>query len=171
LQQETLGILGVNLIYGAYYKYNDPKRLLRYLYDHLDKDQLEIDTINFSGPRFADVDNRLMSLQLVKNGMTDAVMFDPQGRNILPAAILYKKILALRGSFRPVTKVNMDMYEKSLKMFLDENKVEKENTLVVLKLPYQTYAPMVKLTNVISWTEQLLCSLGQTVMISNFRIL
>jgi hypothetical protein len=65
LQQETLGIR-VNLIYGAYYKYNDPKRLLRYLYDHLDKDQLEIDTINFSGPRFADVDNRLMSLQLVK---------------------------------------------------------------------------------------------------------
>jgi hypothetical protein len=59
--------------------------------------------------------------------MTDAVMFDPQGRNILPAAILYKKnILALRGSFRPVTKVNMDMYEKSLKMFLEENKVEKK---------------------------------------------
>jgi hypothetical protein len=57
--------------------------LLRYLYDHLDKDQLEIDTINFSGPRFADVDNRLMSLQLVKNGMT-RFMFDPQGRNILP---------------------------------------------------------------------------------------
>jgi hypothetical protein len=71
------------------------KRLLRYLYDHLDKDQLEIDTINFSGPRFADVDNRLMSLQLVKNGMTDAVMFDPQGRNILPAAILYKRIFLL----------------------------------------------------------------------------
>jgi hypothetical protein len=60
--------------------------------------------------------------------MTDAVMFDPQGRNILPAAILYKRIFLLRGSFRPVTKVNMDMYEKSLKMFLDENKVEKENT-------------------------------------------
>jgi hypothetical protein len=66
----------------------------------------------------------------------------------------YKKnILALRGSFRPVTKVNMDMYEKSLKMFLEENKVEKENTLVVLKLHYQIYVPMVKLTNAISWTE------------------
>ena len=115
LQQETLGILGVNLIYGAYYKYNDPKKLLRYLYDHLDKDQLEIDTINFSGPRFANVDNRLMSLQLVKNGMTDAVMFSPDGHNILPAAVLYKKnILALRGSFRPVTKVNMDMLDRSL---------------------------------------------------------
>lgn len=171
LQQETLGILGVNLIYGAFYKYDDPKRLLRYLYDHLDKDQLEIDTINFSGPRFADVDNRLMSLQLVKNGMTDAVMFGPDGNNILPAAILYKKnILTLRGSFRPVTKVNMDMYEKSLDMFLQENKVDPENTLVIFEIT---------LSNLRSEGEiderdfmdraELLCSLGQTVMISNFQ--
>jgi len=171
LQQETLGKLGVNLIYGAFYKHNDPKRLLRYLYDHIDKDQLEIDTINFSGPRFADVDNRLMSLQLVKNGMTDAVMFDPTGKNILPAAVLYKKnILALRGSFRPVTKVNMDMYEKSLQMFVDENKVKKENTLVIFEIT---------LSNLSSDGEiderdfmdraELLCSLGQTVMISNFQ--
>jgi hypothetical protein len=171
LQQETLGTLGVNLIYGAFYKYNDPKKLLRYLYDHLDKDQLEIDTINFSGPRFADVDNRLMSLQLVKNGMTDAVMFDPTGHNVLPAAILYKKnILALRGSFRPVTKVNMDMYEKSYKMFLEENKVDRDKTLVVFEIT---------LSNLRSEGEiderdfmdraELLCSLGQHVMISNFQ--
>ncbi|NBL63990.1 TonB-dependent receptor [Flavobacterium sp. NST-5] len=171
LQQETLGILGVNLIYGAFYKYNDPKKLLRYLYDHLDKDQLEIDTINFSGPRFADVDNRLMSLQLVKNGMTDAVMFNPDGNNVLPAAVLYKRnILALRGSFRPVTRVNMDMYKKSLEMFLAENKVEEKNTLVVFEIT---------LSNLRSDGEiderdfmdraELLCSLGQTVMISNFQ--
>ncbi|WP_309614503.1 TonB-dependent receptor [Flavobacterium sp.] len=171
LQQETLGVLGVNLIFGAFYKYNDPKKLLRYLYDHLDKDQLEIDTINFSGPRFANVDNRLMSLQLVKNGMTDAVMFGPDGQNILPASILYKKnILALRGSFRPVTQVNMDMYERSLKMFLEESKVEKENALVVFEIT---------LSNLRSEGEiderdfmdraELLCALGQTVMISNFQ--
>jgi hypothetical protein len=91
LQQETLGILGTNLIYGAFYKYNEPKKLLKYLYDHLDKDQLEIDTINFSGPVFKDIDNRLMSLQLVRNGMTDAVMFAPDGNNVLPARVLYKK--------------------------------------------------------------------------------
>ena len=171
LQQETLGILGVNLIYGAFYKYNDPKKMLRYLYDHLDKDQLEIDTINFSGPRFADVDNRLMSLQLVKNGMTDAVMFDSDGKNILPAAVLYKKnILALRGSFRPVTKVNMDMYEKSIELFKQESKVEPENTIVIFEIT---------LSNLRSEGEiderdfldraELLCSLGQTVMISNFQ--
>lgn len=171
LQQETLGILGVNLIYGAYYKYNDPKKLLKYLYDHLDKDQLEIDTINFAGPRFANVDNRLMSLQLVKNGMTDAVMFSAEGKNILPAAVLYKKnILALRGSFRPVTKVNIDMYEKSLEMFLKENRVDEKNTFVIFEIT---------LSNLRSEGEiderdfmdraELLCSLGHTVMISNFQ--
>lgn len=171
LQQETLGILGVNLIYGAFYKYNDPKKLLRYLYDHLDKDQLEIDTINFSGPRFADVDNRLMSLQLVKNGMTDAVMFGPDGNNILPAAVLYKKnILALRGSFRPVTKVNMNMFKKSYNMFIEEKKVDKENTFVIFEITLSN----LKAEGEIDERDfldraELLCSLGQTVMISNFQ--
>ena len=171
LQQETLGTLGVNLIYGAFYKYNDPKKLLRYLYDHLDKDQLEIDTINFSGPRFADVDNRLMSLQLVKNGMTDAVMFGPDGNNILPAAVLYKKnILALRGSFRPVTKVNMNMYKKSYNMFIEEKKVDVENTLVIFEITLSN----LKAEGEIDERDfldraELLCSLGQTVMISNFQ--
>lgn len=171
LQQETLGILGVNLIYGAFYKHNNPKKLLKYLYDHLSKDRLEIDTINFSGPLFKDVDNRLMSLQLVKNGMTEAVMFSPEAINILPANILYRKnILALRGSFRPVTKVNMDMYKKSYEMFLKEKKVDKDNTLVVFEIT---------LSNLRSEGEidekdfmdraELLCSLGQTVMISNFQ--
>ena len=171
LQQETLGILGVNLIYGAFYKYNDPKKLLRYLYDHLDKDQLEIDTINFAGPRFAEVDNRLMSLQLVKNGMTDAVMFDPNGNNILPAAILYKKnILALRGSFRPVTRVNMDMYEKSLKMFLQESKEEPKNTLVVFEITHSNLRSDGEIDERDFMDRaELLCSLGQTVMISNFQ--
>ncbi len=171
LQQETLGILGVNLIYGAFYKYNDPKKLLRYLYDHLDKDQIEVDTINFSGPRFADVDNRLMSLQLVKNGMTDAVMFNPEGHNILPASILYKKnILALRGSFRPVTKVNMDMYEQSLKMFLAENKVVKENTLVIFEITLSNLRSDGEIDEADFMDRaELLCSLGQTVMISNFQ--
>ena len=171
LQQNTLGILGVNLIYGAYYKYDNPKKLLRYLYDHIDKDQLEIDTINFSGPRFEKVDNRLMSLQLVKNGMTEAVMFAPDGNNVLPARILYKKnVLALRGSFRPVTKVNMDIYKNALDLFLKENRVQEENTVSIFEIT---------LSNLRSEGEidekdfmdraKLLCALGQTVMISNFQ--
>jgi hypothetical protein len=171
LQQETLGVLGTNLIYGAFYKYNEPKKLLRYLYDHLDKDQIEIDTINFSGPVFKNIDNRLMSLQLVKNGMTDAVMFGPDGTNVLPARVFYKKnILALRGSFRPVTKVNMAMYEKSYEMFIKENKVDEEKTEVVFEITLSNLRAEGEIDehDFIDRAD-LLCSLGQSVMISNFQ--
>ena len=170
-QQESVGIMGTNLIYGAFYKHNKPKKLLKYLYDHIDKDAIEIDTINFSGPNFEGVDNRLMSLQLVKKGMTEAVMFNPNGNNILPARELYKKnILALRGSFRPVTKVNIDMFEKSLEVFLKEREVDENKTVVIFEIT---------LSNLTSQGEidekdfmdraMLLCSLGHIVMISNFK--
>jgi len=171
LQQETLGKLGTNLVYGAFYKYNEPKKLLRYLYDHLDKDQIEIDTINFSGPIFEQVDNRLMSLQLVKNGMTDAVMFAPDGNNVLPARVLYKKnILTLRGSFRPVTKVNMDMYEKSYNMFIKENRVDLDKTQVVFEITLSNLRAEGEIDEQDFMDRaRLLCSLGQTVLISNFQ--
>ena len=172
LQQETLGKLGTNLIYGAFYKHNQPKKLLRYLYDHLSKDQIEIDTINFSGPVFKDVDNRLMSLQLVKNGMTDAVMFAPDGNNVLPARVLYKKnILAFRGSFRPVTRVNVDMYENSFEMFKKENKVDIEKTQVLFEITLSNLRASGGEIDEQDFMDRarLLCSLGQTVLISNFQ--
>ena len=170
-QQLTLGTLGVNLIYGAFYKHDNPKKLLKYLYDHIDKDQIEIDTINFSGPQFEGVDNRLMSLQLVKNGMTEAVMFDAEGNNVLPAAILYKKnVLALRGSFRPVTKVNMDMYEKSLDMFKEANRVDPKKTEVIFEITLSNLRAEGEIDEEDFMARaRLLGSLGQTVMISNFK--
>tara|TARA_B100001057_G_scaffold108905_2_gene106780 strand:- start:2376 stop:3839 length:1464 start_codon:yes stop_codon:yes gene_type:complete len=178
LQQEVLGLMGVNLVYGAFYKNNEPKKLLKYLYDYIDNDGInkgflpvEIDTINFSGPVFKKVDNRLISLELVKLGMTDAVMFNPEGNNVLPARILYKKnILALRGSFRPVTNVNIDMFNKSLEIFLKETNVDERKSEVIFEIT---------LSNLMSDGQidekdfmdraLLLCSLGHTVMISNFK--
>lgn len=171
LQQETLGVVGVNLIYGAFFKYDKPRKLLKYLYDHIDKDTLEIDMINFSGPHFKNVDNRLMSLQLIRNDMTDAVMFGPDGNNLQPAAILYKRnILALRGSFRPVTKVNMDMLQKSYEIFIREQTVEEENVIVIFEITLSN----LKASGEIDEQDfmdraELLCSLGHTVMISKFQ--
>lgn len=170
-QQNTLGTLGVNLIYYAYYHFDSPKNLLRHLYDHIDKDQLEIDTINFSGPCFEGVDNRLMSLQLVKNGMTDAVMFAPDGHNVLPANELYnKKVLALRGSFRPVTKVNMDIYKNSLELFMKENNATSADTLSIFEMTlYNLRAKGGIDEKDFMDRARLLCSLGHSVMISNFK--
>ncbi len=170
-QQLSLGVMGVNLIYGAFYQNDRPKKMLKYLFDHIDRDAIEIDTINFEGPLFEGVDNRLLSLELVRLGMTDAVMFGPDGNNLLPARELYKKnIIALRGSFRPVTKVNVDMYQKSLGIFEKEPDSDPEKTLVIFEIT---------LSNLMSTGEideedfmhraRLLCSLGQTVMISNFK--
>ncbi len=170
LQQETLGIVGVNLIYGAFYKYHKPRKLLKYLYDHIDHDTLEIDMVNFSGPNFAHVDNRLMSLQLIRNDMTDAVMFGPDGNNLLPAAVLYKKnILALRGSFRPVTKVNMDMFQKSYDIFIREQTVEEENAIVIFEITLSNLKSAGEIDEQDFMDRaELLCSLGHTVMISKF---
>lgn len=171
LQQETLGILGVNLIYGAFYLNDNPKELIKSFYDNLGSHQLEIDMINFSGPRFMYVDNRLMSLQLLRNGMTNAVMFGPDGNNLLPAQVLYKKnILALRGSFRPVTKVNMNMFEQSKKMFLEEDKVEESKTQIIFEITLSNLSAEGKI-NERDFLDraELLCSLGQNVMITNFQ--
>ncbi len=171
LQQITLGTLGTNLIYGAFYKHDQPKKLLKYLYDHIDTDTIEMDMINFEGPRFKDVDNRLMSLQLLRNDMTEAVMFGPDGNNILSARILYKKnVLALRGSFRPVTKVNMDMYETAKKMFIKSGKVQEDRLETIFEITLSNLKAQGEIDEEdFLHRAELLCSLGQTVMISNFK--
>ena len=140
LQQETIGDMGVNLIFGAFFKKQDVNELLISLFDNIHKDKIEIDMIHVDGPAFKDVDNRLLSLQLLKHGMTDAVIFGPDGTNILPASLLYKKnILALRGSFfRPVTKVNLDMLQKATNNSRPKKKWTKTDLWFCLRSPCTT---------------------------------
>lgn len=170
LQQETLGSLGVNLIYGAFYLADNPRQLLKSLYDDISVDRIEIDMIDFRGPAFKYVDNRLMSLQLVKMGMTDAVIFNHSGENLLPSDILYKKnIFAVRGSFRPVTKVNIDMFENGLEMFLKDASA----TVADTKLLFEITTSNLQSGGDINERDFLdrvdvLGKLGYTVMISNF---
>ncbi|MEL0202578.1 MAG: TonB-dependent receptor, partial [Flavobacteriaceae bacterium] len=114
---------------------------------------------------------RLMSLQLIKNGMTEAVMFDGSENNVLPARVLYKKnILALRGSFRPVTMVNVDMFQKSYDIFVQEPNVEEDKTVVVFEITLSNLMAQGELDEKDFMDRaKLLCSLGHTVMISNFK--
>ncbi|MBE4949718.1 nicotinate-nucleotide adenylyltransferase [Chryseobacterium culicis] len=170
LQQETLGNLGVNLIFGAFHYFDNPRTLVESLYDDIAKDNLEIDMIDFSGPAFAYVDNRLMSLQLVKNGMTDAVIFNSEGNNMLPADVLYKKnIFAVRGSFRPVTKVNIDMLKNGMDMFFKDATCTHEETEVLIEITISN----LRADGDIDERDfldrvDILGKLGYTVIISNF---
>jgi hypothetical protein len=171
LQQETIGVLGVNLIYGCFFYHQNSKELLKSLYDNLDRDQVEIDMVQMTGPDFDKVDNRLLSLQLVKNGMTDAVIFSPDRTNLQASELLYKKnILTIRGSFRPVTKVNFDMILKGYNKFITEARVDKDNLQVLFEITLSN----LKADGEIDEQDfvdraDILCSLGQTVLISNYQ--
>ncbi|XOD68413.1 MAG: TonB-dependent receptor [Flavobacteriales bacterium AspAUS03] len=170
LQQETLGELGTNLIYGAFHYSDNPRKLLFSLYDNISKDKIDVDTINFSGPRFRYIDNRMISLQLVKQGMTDTVIFGPDGKNILPADLLFKKhIFVIRGSFRPVTKLNMDMLHCGYSLFLKEPNIKKDNIIVLYEITLSNLTSSGDLDeqDFLDRTD-ILGKLNQTVMISRF---
>ena len=125
LQQEALGIVGVNLLYGAFFLNHEPDKLIESLLDNLTTRRIEIDMIEFSGIAFRHVDNRVMSLRLVQLGLSGAAMFSATGEVLQPSEVLYKKpILVERGSFRPVTHVNVDMLRAAHEKFSREPGVD-----------------------------------------------
>lgn len=134
-EQEALGIVGLNLIYGAFYHGKAPLKLISSLMDGLTSDRIEVDMIRFSGPAFAGVDNRLMALQLVEQGLAEAAMFTADGENVIPSEILYRKpVLIERGSFRPLTLPMLEMLERSRDLFIQEPALEGEMPVTMLEM-------------------------------------
>ncbi len=169
-QQEALGILGVNLIYACYFLSEDLNEFLNALVHRLPRDRMEIDMLRVSGPDFENVDNRILALNLVKRGITDATMFDLSGHVLQPATALYKKnILLMRGRFRPVTKVHIDMVESGKKQFLKDKDVSEDNLSVIFELTLKDLTADGKISDKdFVDRAELLGSLGYTVMISNY---
>jgi hypothetical protein len=172
LQQQALGIIGVNLMYGCFYYHEQPEIILQSLMDDLSTDRIEIDMIRFEGSDFEDVDNRLMSLHLVKNGFTNAALFGPDGNVMQPSEAFYKKhIVAVRGRFRPATNVFLDMLKKGVKQFENENDVDDDKVVVLCELTLKNLQGGNEEINEKDFLDRvdILCSVGQTVMISNFH--
>lgn len=120
-QQDALGILGVNLIHGAYYHADAPEKLLAGLTDNLKWGRVEVDLVEFRGPTLGKIDNRLMALELVKASLTPAVLFNPQGKVVIPAEALYKRsVLGIRGEFRPVMGEGMDRFHHAKELFAEK---------------------------------------------------
>ena len=170
LQQEALGVIGVNLLDGAFFLHHEPEQLLESLLDNLSLQRIEIDMIEFSGIAFRHVDNRVMSLKLVQLGLSNAAMFAADGAMLQPSEVLYKKaILVERGSFRPVTHVSLDMLRGAYEKFSQEPGVRGEdvvqlteitmnNLLASGELDYRDFLARV----------DLLAAVGMTVLISNY---
>jgi hypothetical protein len=134
-QQEALGIIGVNLCYGAFYLHSEPEKLIASLLDGLSTLRIEVDMIKFLGPYFSNVDNRLMALQLVEKGLSNAALIGGNGEVLQPSEVLHKKpILIERGSFRPVTFVNLDMLDGARQQFLTDADVAKEGIVEMMEI-------------------------------------
>lgn len=169
-QQESIGILGVNLLHACYFLTDKIDDFFTGLVQRLPRDRMEVDMIRVSGPTFKNIDNRIIALHLVKRGLTDATMFDLCGSVLQPTAALYKKnILLMRGRFRPVTKVHIDMIEQGRQQFIKEKGVKAENVQVIFELTLKdlTADGRISVKDFVDRAE-LLGSLGYTVMISNY---
>jgi hypothetical protein len=170
-EQEALGLIGVNLAYGANYLHHDPPALIASLLDSLTSERVEVDMIEFSGPGFAHVDNRLMSLKLVQHGLTNAAMFTAAGEVVQPADALYKKaILIQRGSFRPATNVSLDMMRCAQAQFVQEPHLRGEETVTIMEMTLKNLSEDSNTIDAQDFLDRadILGALGKTVLVSNY---
>ncbi len=169
-QQEALGILGVNLIHGALYHHENAARVVDDLLDALSIQRIEVDMIEFRGPAFPKVDNRLLALQLVEKELTNAALFHPEGHLVQAGDMLYKKcVLVERGSFRPVTKVTVDMVSCAKAQFVQEPNVVADDLVVLMEMTLKNLSAEGKIDHRDFLDRvDLLCALGHPVLISNY---
>jgi hypothetical protein len=170
-QQEALGIVGVNLLHGAFYDRERPETLIGSLMDNLTRERMEVDMIKFSGPAFAGVDNRVMSLELVQQRLTNAVLFSPAGDVLEPAEVLYRApVLIERGSFRPATVVTLDMLARSLERMSRGTDVGGRAPVVLMEMTLrnlQSLDVQVAHADFLARVD-VLGALGRTVMVTNY---
>ncbi len=169
-QQRAIGSIGVNLLYGCFYHTDNPEKLIQTLLDGIVPGTVEIDMIRMTGPDLKHIDNRLLSLKLVKNGLTKTAMFGPDGSVLQPSEALYKKnALVMSGRFRPFTRVHEDMLAKATVDFVEE--IGPKSQLIVLS--ELSLNALIDTNGNIDDEDfldraNILCSLGHTVMITNF---
>jgi len=174
LQQNVLGIIGVNLVYAAFYYHNDRRMMIESLADNLTIGSVEIDLISVSGPAFKDANNILLNLYLIAKDFSDAAIFDSEGQPCLPKDLLYKKdIMILRTKYAQKSQPNFSMLNKAVDQFVRTENVRQENLSVLIE---------VLMSNVLSEGDELddndlraaakraeeMCRTGNHVIVSNF---
>ncbi len=170
-QQETLGVLGVNLVYGAFYHSKDMNDFITHLVDNIKTGQLMIDAIKFQGPHFKNFDTRIANLELVNRGLSEVVLFSPQMEILTIGDVVYgKSVLLQRGSFRPVTNTHLDVLEKGmqqLKLQLKEN--NSKSTEIVPLMEITARKEKMDTADYLTRVESL-ASLGFLTMVSRFNL-
>jgi len=170
LQQEALGIVGVNLVYGALYLHRDPSALLSSLMDSLTSNRIEVDLVKTEGPAFEGVDNRVLAVQLVQKGLAQATMFTANGEVVQAAEVLYRKpILVVRGSFRPITNATVDLIESARRQFSAEPAAQGQDVVVLTEMTLRHLAEggVINPRDFLDRADTL-GALGLSVLVSNY---
>lgn len=172
-QQEALGILGVNLLHMAFFPPDEALERVQYLIDSLSTKRIEVNMIRFQGPDLQHLDNRLLSLALVKLHLTEAVLFDSKSRvQHVGDALFHQSVLVQRGTFRPITTGNMEIAGKVLQQFKAHPMVEKTSPKVLFEITMNSLADTDGDVDDEDFLHRVdtLTALGQEVLVSNFRL-
>lgn len=175
LQQEALGILGLNLIHTVFFHPNKPKQFLKHLTENLRENQIVIDVIRFQGPAFQEYDEKIINLELVHRGLAEAILFTPQGDIASIGDVVFQKpLLIQRGTFKPVTVTHIDVQKKGLEHLkqdlISQNK-KSDGILPIMELSMHHLQVNGKVEEIDFLTRiQALNQLGQYVLISQFYL-
>lgn len=168
--QDAIGKLGVNLLHGAFFDTDQPEKLIADLMDDLTRDRIAVDLIQFSGPAFRGVDNRLMSVKLIEHGLSDAALFTAEGEVVQPGETLIgKPLLIERGSFRPVTNVTVEIADHALKQMRSDPRIDSRDCQVVMEMTLRslTDGGNVDAADLLARADTLQ-ALGRMVMITSY---
>lgn len=175
LQQKVIGIIGVNLVFAAYYYKDNIQTLIESLVDNLPVGSVEIDLVKVSGPVFENVNERLINLYLIAKGFSKAAIFKPDGKAAQVKDSLYKKdIIILRTKYRQKSLPNFDLFNSAVEQFKKNTGARDENLVVMIE---------VLMSNVLDEEVNIsdedleyfakraedLCATGNTILVSNFR--
>lgn len=168
LQQEAIGVLGVNMIYACYFYNHNLEHFVQSLADGLEG-RVKIDLIRLNGPDFRHADDRLLSLYIVKFGLSEVSMFGPDKQSVHGSEFLYKKsVMVVRGHYRPPTLATEDALSASQKQFIEDEGIDPAQAFALAEITLDGLRLEDKIDeqDFLDRTE-LLCALGQTVIVSN----
>jgi len=128
-QGDALGILGANLIYLCKDAARSAETIVRHLLDDVGPGRLTINWVDFSGPGWQSVDNRIIALNLVEYGLVESVVFEQCDDRMamcptVPNLAFYKRPISVqRGRFRFVSRTNEAIVEASQRKLIEENPI------------------------------------------------
>ncbi|WP_207535154.1 nicotinamide mononucleotide adenylyltransferase [Desertivirga arenae] len=176
LQQNVLGVIGVNLVYAAYYHSHDIQLMIESLVDNLSIGSVEIDLINLRGPVFQNANDRLVNLYLIAKGFSGAAIFDEKGNACQSKDLLYKKdIMILRTKYKQKSTPNFDLFNRAVDQFKKTQNIKGENLEVLIEVLMTSELNQDESAELT--TEELeefakraeeLCATGNNVIVSNF---